>query len=333
MMLESQLDKWCDKLDRDYSEVYPEELYLIVEKEASTQKITQLWNEEMIFRKKYYLNFLISATGQQGRAFKSIFLLVNAFKLGTIFGVPFDINKHTLIDPYDLDYKLKHTRDSTTLLVDEKKMKNVDVGSSTTYFSLMDYEFQGRATQKNILLATPNLYDERHYFIFREHSAGRVSNPKCAKCSHNMKCHREPLNTMCSIPFHKREGYPSHMSFMMYTHPKINPNVLKPRGIVTYSVPTPNTFIAYDKVKKKILRNLNTDKSGGWDRFMKEAEKVFKKNPRSFTKELKDGRIVPAAFNYIQFQLREHGLHGKYPKAVIEYMAYKITDLVNQKFG
>lgn len=324
-MIYSVLDKWCDTLDKKYSELYEEEFYREVEK-VDTRKVTRIWDEEMIYRKKYYLNFLISITGQQGRAFKSIFGLINAYKLAKVYEVPFDMKKHITVDPWEVDELLRKIKPSTTLLVDERKHKNVDVGSASLGFALIDYEEQGRITQKNIILATPFLYDDRHYFIFREHSHVRKSNKKCEKCRHNMKCHRTALKTMCKLKFYEREGYPTHVSFMLYTHSKIDQR-LKPRGVVTYPVPTPKTFVEYSKVKTKIIEGLEKDESKGWDRFMKEAFDIFKKNPDQFVKELKNGHKVPQSITFVEFKLRDAGMHGKYPKAVINYMAYKIIEL------
>ena len=333
-MIESQLDRWCDTLDRKYNKIayLKDDIYLRIERDIPTEKFTQIWLNELSYRKKYYLNVLMSVTGQQGRAFKSMFGLSNAYMISNIYGIPFDLNKHILVDPFDLDYNLKKAKPCTTFLVDEYQHKRVDIGSSTNYFALIDFEEQGRITQKNIILATPFLFDERHYFVFREHSHRRISNNKCKKCKKNDKCHENPLKTLCKIPFFKREGYPIQCSFMLWTHSKIS-NDLKPRGIVTLPIPTHQTLAEYNKIKMNNITKLEKDESKGWDRWMKEAEKIYKKDPQGFVKELRSGAIVPQSITFIEYKIRSGGIHGKYPKQLITYMAMKIIEMINNEYN
>jgi hypothetical protein len=94
MVVESPFVQYCSIMDKkslteDQSlQWYYTKCYELYEKDEFY--ITNLLLEDFEFRAKYGLNVIASVEGEQGLG-KSLFSLWMCFKLGEIFGVPFDI--------------------------------------------------------------------------------------------------------------------------------------------------------------------------------------------------------------------------------------------------
>ena len=79
-----------------------------------------------------------------------------------------------------------------------------------------------------------------------------MENETCKKCPKEIQdnCYKNSLKTNCKIPFYQRSGYPKSFTFLLKTPRKIDGEVV-PRGFVTVPMVTPETVLAYDKIKAK----------------------------------------------------------------------------------
>ena len=219
-------------------------------------------------RAKFRKNIIMSIEGDQGEG-KSLFGLFWAYKLGEIFGQPFNIKKNLYAIPEDFNIKIRDAKFRSTHFLDEQRKANIGVGSKATELKLMDFEEQMRWTQKNIIYASPSIKDHSHYFIFKAKKIDRVENKEyCAVCpkKYQDKCYTKQFETNCppnfikrnngkKVTFWERSGYPTALTFMLKTKRK-DDGYLVPRGFVTVPIVTPKTAVLYDKIKGKNIRKL-----------------------------------------------------------------------------
>lgn len=271
-MIYSPFEKYCDSVDKDYfsnDRTISDYFKLAYQLEDERPNyINDLLIEDWKFRSKYGLNVVMSIEGQQGQ-FKSLFGIYNAFVLGEIFDYPYDMKKNLYILPEELDEGLRSFPFRTTHVLDEQPHKRVGIGSASGSLSLQDYEEQGRATQKNIIYISPQIFDHSHYFVFSSISHDRINqNNFCEHCPIEIanECYKNLFTTLCpnefrllkngeSIKFFERIGYPKTMTFLLRTKRKID-GLQVPRGFVTVPMVSPQTHILYQEMKMQNLIRL-----------------------------------------------------------------------------
>ena len=347
--LQSPFELFCDDLDEKMVKSGindPGSYFVYVQKHISTEYLTALFIEDIKFRERFKMNVLASFEGQPGRAFKSLQALYVAFLLAKIFGVPFDMDKHIVTDPFELEKKVKEAPDRSTFLYDEVKKTRAGLMSMTNFFRLIDYEEQGRFAQPNILFASPNVVDKNHYFQFREHSNTRLVNKTCEKCNFQKECYRlDQTKTLCinskkvrkkiglkkGIPFWERSGYPKSVSFYLWTKRKFD-GLVCPRGIITFPMVHPNVLIKYEKIKKKSLIALKADDSSFWRSLQEFAKDFVNRNFENLKRTLKNGQEVPVKIRKIEITLYDEITPNKYTVAVnkllTELIQIKITEKI-----
>lgn len=276
--IESPFVKYCDTIDQKMmSEDANLDAYLKLcfeirdnrKKFPNPNYIHDLLIKDFEYRAKFRGNIIMSVEGQQWSG-KSLFSLYWAFVIGGIFEKPFNMDKQLFAVPNDLDEALRKTPFRTTHFLDEQRKKNVGMGSVSTDLSLQDYEEQCRWTQKNIIYASPEIRDHKHYFVFVAQDMQRIENKKfCARCPPKIqnKCYKDQFKTTCpkefikengnkKITFYERSGYPKSFTFLLKTSRKLDGAPLIPRGFVTVPMVTPETVKAYDKIKAKNIHRL-----------------------------------------------------------------------------
>ncbi len=276
--LESPFVKYCDAIDKKMmlqGASLDDYLALCFEIDENRVKfpnpnyIHDLLIKDFKFRAKFRGNIIMSVEGMQWTG-KSLFSLYWAFVIGNIFEKPFRMDKELFAIPNDLDESLKKTPYRTTHFLDEQRKKNVGMGSVSVDLSLQDYEEQCRWTQKNIIYASPEIRDHKHYFVFQAQSMKRIENKIfCARCPAEIqnKCYKDQFTTTCpkefikenrgkKITFYERSGYPKSFTFLLKTSRKLDGASLVPRGFVTVPIVTPETVQAYDIIKGKNIQRL-----------------------------------------------------------------------------
>lgn len=245
---ESPFVQYCTQMDDELHgqpfeawERYAKDLW-----RSNPTYITNALLDDFKFRARFQMNIIMSIEGPQGE-FKSLFGLWWSYKLGEIFGVPFDMEKNLYGMPEELEHNVRESPYRSTHFLDEQNAVAIGSGSRRVAMSLIDFEEKGRWTQRNLIYASPYVGDHAHYFVFRSYASTRVNNPKCA-C--NPECLQNRWTTQCGIPFWERTGYPESMTFIIETKRKID-NLPVVRGLVTIPMPTPETIKAYDVVKAR----------------------------------------------------------------------------------
>ena len=286
--VESPFTQYCETIDKKVMieglsfDWYYSHLYKLEEQEPEYLK--DLLIEDWYFRAKFGLNIVASFEGEQGTG-KSFFALFICYFLGIIFNKPFDIDNNLYAIPEDLDDGLRKADFRTTHFIDEQRNKNVGLGSISTDLSLQDYEEQCRYTQKNILYASPSIHNHEHYFVFSSQRIERISNNYyCSMCPPEIKakCHETPLKTICpsefvvlrggeDIKFYERLGYPKRITFLLKTKRKIDGDEI-PRGFVSFPMPTPETVLKYDLVKKANIKKLESQQEDSFSYIVKEVD-------------------------------------------------------------
>lgn len=265
-MIESPFVQYCEEMDHELIgqglDAYRERAFSLWQKDP--YYLTHSLIDDFTFRAKYQMNVIMSVEGEQGQ-YKSLYSMFWAYKLSSIFGQPFDMEKQLYVIPEDLDNGLRHSINRTTHLLDEQRRKNVGIGSQSAKFSLMDYEEQCRYTQKNIIYASPEVQEHAHYFVFRSYTHERVSNSICDSCKIQNEClsQEDKFKTLCHIPFFERIGYPKSMTFFLFTRRKIDKHEVL-RGLVTVPMPTPETLMAYDVIKKRNIVKLESQEENSF---------------------------------------------------------------------
>lgn len=232
-------------------------------------------------RARFRKNVIMSIEGLQGEG-KSFFGLFWSYKLGEIFGVPFDIKKNLYAFPEELDEKLRESKNRTTHFLDEQRSANIGVGAVAQQLKLKDFEEQMRYTQKNIIYASPEVRDHAHYFVFEVFDMKRIENEDFKEFKDEKK-----------LKFWEKSGYPMKWVFLLKTHNKYTKGLV-PRGYVTVPMVTPETVTVYDRIKRKNLKKL--------ERFQDNAFKIKQKLIKEFVKEYKEkciqmiGTVVERAY-------------------------------------
>lgn len=273
-MIDSPFIEYCQEIDKEYAgqglQVYEDSAFQLFERDP--KYITNLLISDFIYRAKYQMNIIMSVEGEQGD-YKSLFSLFWAYKLGEIFGTPFEMEKNLYAIPEDLDNNIRTSDNRTTHFLDEQRRKNVGVGSQSVKFSLMDYEEQCRYTQKNIIYASPEVHEHAHYFVFRSYTHERVSNKVCDACKLQPECVKNRWETMCEIPFYERIGYPKSMTFFLFTRRKVDKHEVL-RGLVQVPMPTPDTLKLYDRIKGQNIKKLESQEEDSF-KYIKECIDSF----------------------------------------------------------
>ena len=287
-LIESPFTQYCETIDKKVMieglsfDWYYSHLYKLEEQEPEYLK--DLLIEDWYFRAKFGLNIVASFEGEQGTG-KSFYALFVAYFLGIIFNKPFDIDNNLYAIPEDLDNGLRNSGFRTTHFIDEQRNKNVGLGSVSVDLSLQDYEEQCRYTQKNILYASPSIHNHEHYFVFSSQRIERISdNHYCSMCPQEIKskCHENPLKTICpsefvalrkgeDVKFYERMGYPKRITFLLKTKRKIDDSEV-PRGFVSFPMPTPETVLKYDLVKKANIEKLESQQEDSFGYIVKEVD-------------------------------------------------------------
>jgi len=350
-ILQSPFEQFCDDMDSKMIATGISErtqYWSYVQKHVSTEYLTSLLIADWNFRKKFRMNVLASFEGQQGRAFKSLMALYAGILLGKIYGVPFEIEKNITTDPFDLEKRLKESPNRSTFLYDEVKKTQAGLMSKTNYFRLLDYEEQGRFNQPNILYATPHLWENEHYFQFKEFSNERLKNSFCSKCPFSKECYElDQTKTLCSekkevqqklklkkpIFFWQREGYPIKISFLLETRRKFD-NMLVPRGVVTFPIVHHEVLVKYEELKKRSMDALKKDDSSMWRNLTGFVDDFVNRNFDLLVRTTKDGREVPIASNEIEIFLYDEITPNKYTTAVNKLLVTMIRSKVKKQiFG
>ncbi len=285
--IESPFVKYCDTIDQKMmSDTANLDDYLRLcfeirdnrKKFPNPNYIHDLLIKDFEYRAKFRGNIIMSVEGQQWSG-KSLFSLYWAFVIGKIFDKPFRMKKELFAVPNDLDEALRKTPFRTTHFLDEQRKKNVGMGAVSTDLSLQDYEEQCRWTQKNIIYASPEIRDHKHYFVFVAQDMERIENKRfCARCPQKYQntCYKDQFKTTCppnfikenkgkKVTFYERSGYPKSFTFLLKTSRKLDGAPLIPRGFVTVPMVTPETVYQYDKIKAKNI-----------DRLEKQEDEAFK---------------------------------------------------------
>jgi len=342
--VESPFTQYCDTIDKKVMieglsfDWYYSHLYKLDEQKPEYLK--DLLIEDWIFRAKFGLNIVASFEGEQGTG-KSLFALFVAYFLGILFNRPFDIDNNLYATPEDLDNALRSSDFRTTHFIDEQRKKNVGLGSISTDLSLQDYEEQCRYTQKNILYASPSVRNHEHYFVFSSQRLERISNNHyCSMCPPEIKskCHENPLTTNCpqefvilrggsDVKFYERLGYPKLITFLLTTKRKIDKAEI-PRGFVSFPMPTPETVLKYDLVKRANIQKLESQEEDSFKYIVETVENFILVHENELTKmvgsvsertyKLKD----PEGNPYLETKIYDNRKYSVVSANIIESLLY-----------
>ncbi len=248
---------------------------------------TQLLLEDAKYRATHQKNIIASVGGQQGTG-KSLWSICFALNLGKIFGNPFDVENNIYANPFDLheDLYSSGTR-RKTYLYDEQPVYRAGIGSGAIGFALKNYEDICRKTQNNLIYCSPEVLDHSHYFVFEQirDDPTRIVNATCRKCPKYDECVALPLETLCSIPFNEREGYPIEFSFLLKTK-RLNDEHGRemPRLIITLPMITPKLALEYEKVKNRNIENFETYQNKTSSKMQTRIKEFVKENQSNLLK-------------------------------------------------
>lgn len=305
----SPVNSYCFKMDRrlmgktyyDYSDEVETNYHNYLRKDPYFY--TKLLMEDFKYRHLNQLNILVEIYGQQGSG-KSLFGQDLAGRIADIYGVKFNMGKHTLADFDILDKELHNSPFKTTFIVDEQPKAFYGHGSTRIMRGLQDYEEICRYTMKNIIYIAPTSRDHTSYYVFKEgnHDAViRQQNTKCETCKLKNKCLPLLKKSLCDMPFYEKHGYPKAFEFLLYTERKADERLL-PRFYVRLPVLPPNLMMRYDGIKQKNIEIFESKLSLGsrekTDRLKKFVEKYKDKLLTEDGKPVKVKRIKVLVLNY-----------------------------------
>lgn len=282
----SPFKKYCYEMDKklrdksyyDYYD-YIEAVYL-----KNPGYGASLFLSDVKYRHKHQLNVLAELYGQQGCG-KSLFGQDLAYRVSDTFEQPFDAINHTLVDFDDLEKKLHDAPFRTTFIVDEQPKSFFGYGSSRVTKSLRDFEEICRYTMKNILWIAPSERAHSSYYVFKEgdvESVERTQNPECLNCPKQSKClkifEKNKYETLCSMEFYHRHGYPKAFVFQLQTERKSDGHYC-PRAYVRLPMLPPKLDKKYDSIKQSNISVFESRKTIGWSetrRKLKDFQKKYK---------------------------------------------------------
>lgn len=238
--------------------------------EIESKFLTNLTYEDLKYRVNSQLNALIELEGGQGSG-KSLFAQHLAIIIGIIYGLAFDMEKHTVADLDIFNALLSNTPYRTTFVVDEQPTSFYGYGSTRVRRSLKDFEEICRYTMKNVIYVSPSEREHSSYYVFKEdakNSVERFRNPACLECKKQNECLKifnknNKFQTLCEQPFWKRHGYPVAFTFML-NYPRKSDKRLMPRGYVRLPVLPPELMQKYDKIKQRNLAIYEKNETLGW---------------------------------------------------------------------
>lgn len=297
----SPLRNYCSSMDRKLRGKtiyeYYDKIHRITTKKPNY--VTNLLFEDFKYRYKHQLNILTETYGQQGSG-KSLFNQDMAHRIGEIYDMPFDMEKHTVADFDTLDRVLHDSPFRTTFIIDEQPRSFVGHGSSKVQKALSDYEEICRYTMKNINWIAPSEREHSSYYIFKEDElepVERVHNQKCLECKRQSNCLKlygqDKYNTLCGMNFYERHGYPISFRFMLFTDNKSNKKIM-PRGYVRLPMLPPEMDKRYDDIKQINIGLFEQKKALGWSEMRERLrefqdaykDKILKENGRPVSKNM-----------------------------------------------
>lgn len=298
----SPLAQYCESFDSRFIDKSLDWTYQYAKEKIPTDYFSSLFLKEIQFRADHHQNNLIDVEAEQASG-KSLFSIDLSIRIGTAYNYPFVLERDIYINPMDLEPELRKEGDRRrTFLYDEQPKRKAGIGSGTADLSLSDWQDIARYTQKNIIKCSPETYEVRSYFWFRQvdYQIKRLENKKCVNCSEYSRCQASFYKTLCDtgevdkkIPFWERDGYPLNFSFMLYTK-RLRDKLFVPRGVVSLPMVTPATALKYDEVKKENIDRFESFNSGLWNKKLGEMDIFILENFNHLTKkkEKKFGTII-----------------------------------------
>lgn len=228
--------------------------------------------EDMKFRNRYRLNYLVGLEGQKGSG-KSMLAADLCLMNGEAFNTPFKFEQLYYL-PEQLEEDFVKTPNKTVHWLDEVQKKRVGMGVRRADLDLLDYEEMARKTQKCIYKCSPTLNDTFLDLLFTEHEIIRKINKTCVNCKKINECFNQKLQTqtLCNIPFNDRLGYPAFIVFKLHTYSKVK-EMQVARGYYKAQMPPPEFVIKYDQHKDLFLEQLQKRESDSSFGFMKKLVK------------------------------------------------------------
>jgi len=147
-------------------------------------------------------------------------------------------------------------------------------------------------SQINLLYASPSLRQHEHYFVFSTFRIVRIADAECSHCKdyekYNPMSGKPSPCESCTLPVHKRNGYPKYFLLLLKTKRLID-SMLVPRGIIQFPMPNNKFVEEYDVMKQNHIKRLQAKESAWWDKMKKYADFVWVAKKDKLVKQLKKG--------------------------------------------
>ena len=335
--IKSPFEKYCDDIDKQ-SYLDPEGEWLDQDHERKAYTIfqeqpfyfAQSLIEDFAHRKKFKGNVLATVEAPQWTG-KSLFTGFWVLKSSQIFNTTFNW-RNLCYFPEDLEQKLIQAKTGETIWLDEVQKKRVGLGSKTTDLNLQDFEEMGRKTQKNIWWCSPEINNSRHYFFFENYDMERLYNKKCVTCKKADKCFalKKQSKTLCKLPFEKRLGYPTYLTFRLKTMSKFERRPII-RGYVKVPMPPAKFVKDYEGYKDKFIEKLEQQDPDDSFKVMREiADKITKEREPDLFMENSKGQVIPVQSKIVEAVIYEEIGMRRYPKGLIDIIRTIVSNNLNR---